>query len=59
MIADLPRVDELSSLPFRSQVAFAARCAWRVRHLFKLTPAAFGQLMDQCRRIAAAVDRTL
>ena len=24
-----------------------------------ITPAAFGQLMDQCRRIAAAVDRTL
>jgi hypothetical protein len=36
MIADLPRVDELNSLPLRSQVAFAARCAWRVRHLFKL-----------------------
>jgi 3-deoxy-7-phosphoheptulonate synthase len=24
-----------------------------------ITPAAFGRLMDQCRRIAAAVDRTL
>jgi 3-deoxy-7-phosphoheptulonate synthase len=24
-----------------------------------ITPAAFRQLMDQCRRIAAAVDRTL
>lgn len=36
MIADLPRVDELNSLPLRSQVAFAVRCTWRVRHLFKL-----------------------
>src|SRR5208337_1218975 len=34
MIADLPRVDELNSLPLRSQVAFAARCAWRVRPWF-------------------------
>jgi 3-deoxy-7-phosphoheptulonate synthase len=24
-----------------------------------ITPAAFGQLMEQCRRIAAAVDRTM
>jgi len=24
-----------------------------------ITPAAFGQMMDQCRRIAAAVDRTM
>src|SRR5271157_2893256 len=36
MIADLPRVAELNSLPLRSQVAFAARCAARVRHLFNL-----------------------
>lgn len=27
--------DELNKLPVRSQVAFAARCARRVRHLFK------------------------
>ena len=36
MIADLPHVAQLNSLPLRSQVAFAARCARRVRHLFKL-----------------------
>ena len=36
MTADLPRVDELNSLPLRFQVAFAARCARRVRYLFKL-----------------------
>jgi len=36
MIANLPRVDELNLLPIRSQVAFAARCARRVRYLFKL-----------------------
>ncbi len=35
-MAALPRVDELNALPIRSQVAFAARCARRVRHLFKL-----------------------
>ena len=29
-------VDELDTLPLLSQVAFAARCARRVRHLFKL-----------------------
>lgn len=35
-MATLPRVDELIALPIRSQVAFAARCAQRVHHLFKL-----------------------
>jgi|SRR5271157_975170 len=35
-MAALPHVDELNALPLRSQVAFAARCARRIRHLFKL-----------------------